>query len=101
MQLFFVGNLIFNDEIQSVQEQVNLLKSQGVTKIIALGHAGINVDKAIAEQVTDVDIVVGGHTDTFMYTGKMFYSWGVGVSLSTEVGTCIVSTKIPMKGGVF
>ncbi|CAG2203071.1 CD73 [Mytilus edulis] len=47
-----------------------MLKNQGVNKIIALGHAGFNVDKKIALQVEDIDIVVGGHTNTFLYTGK-------------------------------
>ncbi|CAG2203070.1 CD73 [Mytilus edulis] len=47
-----------------------MLKNQGVHKIIAPGHAGFNVDKKIALQVEDIDIVVGGHTNTFLHTGK-------------------------------
>ena len=38
--------------------------------IIALGHSGIAMDLKIAEQVEEVDIVVGGHTNTFLYTGR-------------------------------
>ncbi|XP_063404664.1 snake venom 5'-nucleotidase-like [Mytilus trossulus] len=64
------GNLVFLDEVISIQTQVTMLKNQGVNKIIALGHAGFNVDKKIALQVEDIDIVVGGHTNTFLYTGK-------------------------------
>ena len=37
--------------------------------LIALGHAGFDVDKQIAEKVPDIDVVVGGHTNTFLYTG--------------------------------
>ena len=40
-----------------------------VSKIIALGHAEINMDKKIATEIPEVDIVVGGHTNTFLYTG--------------------------------
>ncbi|XP_063404663.1 snake venom 5'-nucleotidase-like [Mytilus trossulus] len=64
------GNLVFLDEVTSIQTQVTVLKNQGVKKIIALGHAGFNVDKKIALQVEDIDIVVGGHTNTFLYTGS-------------------------------
>ncbi len=46
------------------------LIEQGVNKIIALGHSGIEKDMEIAAKVRGVDVVVGGHTDTFLYTGK-------------------------------
>ena len=47
-----------------------MLTSQGINKIIAVGHSGITKDLEIAAKVKGVDIVVGGHTDTFLYTGK-------------------------------
>lgn len=37
--------------------------------IIALGHSGLDVDKTIAEKCKDVDVVIGGHSHTFLYTG--------------------------------
>ncbi|XP_078086190.1 5'-nucleotidase [Mustelus asterias] len=63
-------HLIFGDEIQAVQREVNKLTTLGVNKIIALGHAGFETDKEIAKKVRGVDVVVGGHTNTFLYTGK-------------------------------
>lgn len=65
---FVSESLIFNDEVTSVRTEVQKLTSQGINKIIALGHAGFEVDKRVAE-IADVDIVVGGHTNTFLYTG--------------------------------
>ena len=56
--------------VESVRAEAEKLTAQGVNKIIALGHAGYRVDQQIARQVLDVDVVVGGHTDTFLYTGK-------------------------------
>ena len=47
------------------------LKQQNINKIIAVGHAGIEMDKRIAKEVDGVDIVVGGHTNTFLYTGTI------------------------------
>ena len=46
------------------------LKKQNINKIIAVGHSGIEMDKKIAKEVDGVDIVVGGHTNTFLYTGE-------------------------------
>lgn len=45
------------------------LKAQGIKIIIALGHSGYAKDQEIAEKCPDVDIVIGGHTNTFLYSG--------------------------------
>lgn len=46
------------------------LKSNGVNIIIALGHSGLDVDQKIALECKDIDIVVGGHSHTFLWTGN-------------------------------
>jgi len=58
----------FNDIEATIRAEVISLQGQGVNKIIALGHAGFTVDQKVAE-IDGVDVVVGGHTDTFLYTG--------------------------------
>ncbi|XP_066268529.1 snake venom 5'-nucleotidase-like [Branchiostoma lanceolatum] len=63
------GNVVFMDEVESVQAEVTKLLGQGVNKIIALGHAGYSKDQDVARRVSGVDVVVGGHTNTFLYTG--------------------------------
>lgn len=55
----------------SLQLQVDKLETLGVNKIIALGHSGFLVDQDIARRVRGVDVVVGGHTNTFLFTGEM------------------------------
>lgn len=59
----------FSDVLKSVKEEVEALRRKGVNKIIALGHAGFDVDKRVAA-IDGVDVVVGGHTNTFLYNGK-------------------------------
>ena len=63
------GKVQFNDVVESVRQEVQKLKNEGVTIIIAVGHAGFTVDKQVGE-IDGVDIVIGGHTNTFLYTGK-------------------------------
>lgn len=69
-------HLTFEDEVETLQIQVDKLETLGYNKIIALGHSGFDVDKDIAKRVRGVDIVIGGHTNTFLYTGTfiLFYS---------------------------
>lgn len=62
-------HLQFEDEVTALQLQVDKLTALGVNKIIALGHSGFAVDKKIAKKVRGVDVVIGGHTNTFLFTG--------------------------------
>ena len=36
---------------------------------IAVGHSGFERDKEIGRAIDDLDLIVGGHTNTFLYTG--------------------------------
>lgn len=63
-------HLRFEDEVASLQRQVDKLQTLGVNKIIALGHSGFTVDQDVARRVRGVDVVIGGHTNTFLYTGE-------------------------------
>ncbi|EDV55611.1 protein 5NUC isoform X2 [Drosophila erecta] len=59
----------FNEEVESINIEAKKLKAQGIKIIIALGHSGYLKDLEIAKSCPDVDIVIGGHTNTFLYTG--------------------------------
>ncbi|TKS86675.1 5'-nucleotidase [Collichthys lucidus] len=63
-------HLKFEDEVATLQVQVDKLETMGYNKIIALGHSGFDVDQDIAKRVRGVDVVIGGHTNTFLYTGN-------------------------------
>lgn len=73
--------VIFKDEIESLQAHVAELEAQGVTKIIALNHVGIDKDLEIAAAVPGLDAVVGGHSHTLFSNtaeGAMAYPTMVG-----------------------
>ena len=59
--------LVFEyDLIGVTQEQVDILSAEGVNKIILVTHIGYNADLEVAQGVSGVDVVVGGHTNTFL-----------------------------------
>ena len=64
------GNVKFLDEVESIKREVTILKNKGVKILIALGHSGYTADKKIASEVDGIDLVIGGHTHTFLYNGK-------------------------------
>jgi 5'-nucleotidase len=61
----------FLDEVDSIKAEVEILKARepDVKIFIALGHSGFEMDKKIAANVPDIDAVIGGHTNTFLYSG--------------------------------
>lgn len=74
-------NVIFQDEVDSLAADVATLQDEGVTKIIALTHVGLPLDREIAEEVEGIDVIVGGHSHTLMSNteeGALAYPQMVG-----------------------
>ena len=59
-------NITFSDPVPALQAEVERLTADGVTKVIALSHSGYFVDRHIAKNVSGVDVIVGGHSNTFL-----------------------------------
>ncbi len=68
-------DLVFHENLAEItQAQVDSLSAQGVNKIILLTHLGYGPDLEVAQAVSGVDVVVGGHTNTFLsnaYAGAL------------------------------
>lgn len=69
------GDVTFSNYIAAAKEAVADFKGQDVDKVIALTHIGfddnanIDNDKALAEAVPEIDVIVGGHTHTELPDG--------------------------------
>lgn len=70
-----IAGLTFRREIDVAKEQVKDLKRRGATVIIAVTHIGLENeesvnkyegDKALAKEVDGIDVIVGGHSHTFL-----------------------------------
>ena len=59
-------NVVFNPIEASVASAVSELEAMGINKIILLSHAGFGRDKDVAAAVDGVDVIVGGHTHTYL-----------------------------------
>lgn len=60
----------FKPVVEAVRKEVAALKRKGVKIIIGVGHYGYGRDKKLAAAVDGLDVLVGGHTHSFLYTGK-------------------------------
>ncbi len=59
-------NVKFNNIEENVQAAVDELTAQGVNKIVAVSHAGFGKDQEVAAAVTGLDVIVAGHTNTYL-----------------------------------
>jgi 5'-nucleotidase / UDP-sugar diphosphatase len=57
-------NIVISDAVQSAEGVVAALKDQGINKIIALSQLGWEKDLELAQKVKDIDVIVGGHSNT-------------------------------------
>ncbi|KAH8393411.1 hypothetical protein KR215_010236, partial [Drosophila sulfurigaster] len=67
--LVTANDVEYFDEIDCINTEAKKLVEQGVNIIIALGHSGYSRDQEIARKCPEVDLVIGGHSHTFLYSG--------------------------------
>jgi 5'-nucleotidase len=64
------GKLIFLDEVQTVKKEAERLKKEeDVDIIIVLSHCGLKIDREMAMNGGNIDVIVGGHSHDLLYTG--------------------------------
>ncbi len=59
-------DISFEDEIEYLKKAVAELQGQGVNKIVVLSHVGYVKDQEIAAAVDGIDVIVGGHSHTYL-----------------------------------
>ncbi|CAN7196383.1 5'-nucleotidase C-terminal domain-containing protein [Rossellomorea sp. LjRoot5] len=59
-------NIEFEDATEKSAATIDMLKGEGVNKIIVLSHLGYSHDLELAEAVDGIDVIVGGHSHTVL-----------------------------------
>ena len=59
-------SVIFSSIVDASQAEIDALTEDGVNKIILLTHVGLPADRRLAEELTGVDLIVGGHSHTLL-----------------------------------
>jgi 5'-nucleotidase len=63
---------IYNDPIETANQQAQILKKQGCDLIICLSHLGFEYstdkvsDRVLAQKTENIHLIIGGHTHTFL-----------------------------------
>lgn len=88
--------LEFRSETQEARRAVSALRARGATVIIALTHVGFETpeapafegDQTIAAEVEGIDLIVGGHSHTFLKEPLREATHG---TLITQAGTALTA----------
>ena len=56
----------FQDEATAAQREIDLLRAQGVNKIVVASHIGYEYDRQVAAKLSGVDVIVGGDSHTLL-----------------------------------
>jgi 5'-nucleotidase len=68
-------NVKMLDLEKSVQAAVDDLTKRGIYKVILVSHCGYDVEKRLAASVRGLDVVVGGHSHSFLGVQPAFEGW--------------------------
>ena len=60
----------FRDAQTTLEQYVAELEAQGIRHIIVVTHLGLERDRELARSVSGVDVIVGGHTHTYLGPGS-------------------------------
>jgi 5'-nucleotidase/UDP-sugar diphosphatase len=64
------GDVEFQSVTDYVSGAVGALEEAGINKIVLVTHIGYTLDQELAKAVQGVDVIVGGHSHTFLGTGE-------------------------------
>ena len=60
------ATVVFSPAAEAAQAEIDALTGDGVNKIILLTHVGLAADMRLAEALTGVDLIIGGHSHTLL-----------------------------------
>lgn len=92
------GKTIYNDPIESANKYATLLKEEHACHaVICLSHLGYEYedkslsDKILVKETKNIDLIIGGHTHTFLDTAVTFYNKVGKLTLVNQAGWSALS----------
>jgi 5''-nucleotidase/2'',3''-cyclic phosphodiesterase and related esterases len=59
-------NITFSDPEPALEAEIARLKDDGIEHVVVLSHSGYAVDQRIAAAVAGIDVIIGGHSHTYL-----------------------------------
>ncbi|MCF7833154.1 MAG: bifunctional metallophosphatase/5'-nucleotidase [Candidatus Marinimicrobia bacterium] len=85
------------DPAETARNLISSLESRGIDLFIVVSHMGIGLDRKLAEDVPDIDLIIGGHSHTYMREAEQVN--GVWIVQANDHGRYIGITKFHVENG--
>ena len=63
---------VYEDPVGVSNEVAALLKEKGCDVVVCLSHLGIQMDERLVANTRNIDVILGGHSHTFMKGPKTY-----------------------------
>lgn len=86
------GETVYLNPVEMAQELVGILRRKGADLIICLSHLGYSYendkisDLSLAKQTEGIDLIIGGHTHTFLEQATPVFNAAGKTTLVTQAG---------------
>lgn len=60
----YVQNLVFKNPEEVLPRIIDEVRNKGANLVVVLSHLGFDADKNLAEKVSGIDVIIGGHSHT-------------------------------------
>ena len=85
------------DPIVTAQNLITTLESRGIDLFVVVSHMGIGMDRKLAEAVPEIDLIVGGHSHTYMREAEQVN--GVWIVQADDNGRYVGVTNFHVESG--
>ncbi len=92
--------VIYENPIEVSNEIAALLKKKGCDVIVCLSHLGIQMDERLVAKTRNIDVILGGHSHTFMKGPKTYLNMDgkeVPVMHSGKSGVSVGGRNVTLK----
>lgn len=85
------------DPVETAQTLIKTLSNRGVDLFVVVSHMGIELDRELAEEVPEIDLIIGGHSHTYMREAEKVN--GVYIVQANDHGRYIGVTNFHVENG--
>lgn len=89
--------IVVADPAETVQQVIDKLKGHNIDLFVVVSHIGIGLDKKLAEAVPEIDLIIGGHSHTYMNEAQKVN--GVYIVQANDHGRYVGVTKFHVEKG--
>lgn len=85
------------DPVNSARDLIRHLKKRGLHTFVVVSHMGIGLDRELAEAVPEIDLIIGGHSHTYMREAEQVN--GVWIVQADDRGRYVGLTRFRAEEG--